>query len=879
MIKRFSALILILAALILSQGSAAAASVYDDALFDITSLGIFVPGEDGGFSENMPLTRAEFATAILRVIGYSETEADSVAALYADVKKDDWYYNCVQAVSQLGLMTGDGEGNFYPQNHVTLREAVKTCVVVLGYGIEAEKQGGWPGGYLAVGTRLRLLDGMNSGDVFLRKDLAVLLYNVIDTQVLSKSYGREEYFKDGNTYRYMLMNIRGENIFNVKGVVTATPYSYTKFPIDNLGNDEVVIDNIRYNIGKTDACKYLGMQVEVYARETAGGIMRLLSVRPTAKNVITTVELNDVVNCGTDEAIYNQGGKNKTVKFEDFPCVLYNGTPIEFDPAEVLNLSAGTVTFIDNDQNSRAEYIFIEAYENMLVQRVAEKVIVPYNGFTVNGKKTLFIDAENENKKYLFFNSDGESVDFSAIEAGNLLSVYCDKEETRIKVYISNQTAQGVLTTVSDDDITVNEKVYKIYSDTVFSGAELGDYVTVYLDHLGKAAYVKYTAAEKNYAWVLKSGLERLSNARVKLLIGKQVSFTADVDAEDADNISSVPVLICENQTIQVFDINKRVKINGENVPSKEAVGLLSNPCAILYSLNSEGLVREIEILDCYGGSDTETLKYNVYDKTFGGKTNITPFALDENTKVICVPTNDVTSDDDYLVRTRVDLEGSNTDGYTVMGYDYNNDTKKAGLLVVKRNMSADYTGTAKIKSSAACMVKKIRAICNDTEDFYRITLIEGGQEVTYDTVKLTAENTVIGRLREGDLISYYMNDSDLIENVLLIRSFADGINMIDKTYADYKEMCGTAEDISFDNVYDAGNYLSTTVICAINGGREPIYIQQRNKPPVFIYEPTGNEKVSAGSLEEIIPGHDRLYVLSLTENGTARACVIVRGE
>ena len=279
--KKILALILTVIMLILSQGSVMATTAYENALFDIAALGIFVPDENGEFRENSPLTRAEFATAILRVIGYNEVISDDAAKKFKDVAKDAWYYDSVQAIYQLGIMSGDGNEYFRPQNCVTMREAVKTAIVILGYGNEAEKQGGWPDGYMTLGIKLRLLEGMRTSDAFTRGDLAVLLHNTIDTKVLSRRYGKEEYFRDGNTYRYMLMNIRGEKNFNFEGVVTATPYSYTVFPISDLQDNEVVIENIKFNMGNTNADKYLGMHVEVYAQENQGGIMKILSIRPT----------------------------------------------------------------------------------------------------------------------------------------------------------------------------------------------------------------------------------------------------------------------------------------------------------------------------------------------------------------------------------------------------------------------------------------------------------------------------------------------------------------------------------------------------------------------------------------------------------------------
>ena len=270
--------------------------------------------------------------------------------------------------------------------------------------------------------------------------------------------------------------------------------------------------------------------------------------------------------------------------------------------------------------------------------------------------------------------------------------------------------------------------------------------------------------------------------------------------------------------------------------------------------------------------------KYNVYDKTFGGNSFLEGFALGNDSHIICLP-EVVRCEDDYLVRTRVDVSG-NTEGYVVQAYDYDEITKKAGLVVLTKSMDSELVMDVTPTSSPACMIKKVTHVDEDDGEYYKLTLIEGGKEVTYDTVVSKPGNAVLGTLNKGDLISYYMNDSDLIENVLILHSFKDGDNsyQIQHPVFDYVEYCGVVEDISFDEVNAPQNYLATLVNLNIQGGSVPLYIQQRNKPPVFIYDKSNDEVAMSSSLEEIVPGYDKLYVISIS-NTTPRACVIIRGE
>ena len=733
--KKILALILTAIMLILSQSSVMAAkTTYEDVLFDIAALGIFIPDENGGFREDSPLTRAEFATAILRMIGYDEIVSDSVAAPFTDVAKDAWYYNAVQNIYSLSIMAGDGNGYFHPAANVTLQEAVKTVVTVLGYETAAENLGGWPSGYMAMGTKLGVMDGLKTSGVFTRGDLAVILYNALDVEILTKRYGKEEYHKEGDTYRYMLMRKYGNKMYNLIDVVKATAFSYTDFPIKDLEEDEVVIGDIRYKKGKTDVDNYIGMEVEIFAAESPDGTTTLISVKPTGKNTVTEVLLNDIKGCSNSYVSYTYQNKTEKLNFETLPVMLYNGIPIEFNKNELLTKNPGYVKFVDCDNNKKFDYIFIESYENILVQRVSENVIVPYNGFTVNGKKTLFVDLEDENKKFEFYDSNGEVAQFGDIKPEQLVSVYSDKNETRYRIYFSDKSKTGTFSEHSEDTVRIGDDTYQIYNKTVFDGV-LGDEVTAYIDAKGFCAYVKSVPQTLNYGYILETGGTGFSGQQVRMLLSKPVSFTADINSEDVDNITSTPVLVCENEGIAVYDLAKRVRVNGEKYNSDVAADMLRNAGAVKFSINSEGHISEVDILEMYAGDENIKLQYNVYDKVFAGNSFVEGFSLDEKSNIICIP-EIVKSEDDYLVKTRIDVSG-NTEGYKVRAYDFDEITKKAGLVVVIKGMDADLLQDATITSSVACMVKKVSVICNDDGDFYRLTLIENGQEVTYDTVEV----------------------------------------------------------------------------------------------------------------------------------------------
>lgn len=96
---------------------------------------------------------------------------------------------------------------------------------------------------------------------------------------------------------------------------------------------------------------------------------------------------------------------------------------------------------------------------------------------------------------------------------------------------------------------------------------------------------------------------------------------------------------------------------------------------AVKYTLGADGKIRSIESAELRGGEAGQKIKYNVRDKVFGGITGIQSFAIDANTKVICLPET-VNNDEDYMVQVRID----NTDSsrrFNAQGYEYDPVTKK----------------------------------------------------------------------------------------------------------------------------------------------------------------------------------------------------------
>ena len=182
--------------LLLGQAVSASGTYNEKAYFDVVSLGIFEGDENGDLRLEDPLTRAEFAAIMTRVLRCEDlVEAfKEVAAIFSDVRSDDWFSGYISAVCANGLMRGVSDTSFEPNSYVTYEQAVKTIVCALGYGVVAERLGGYPDGYLTQGTKLGLTKNVKNTTPFTRENVMQLIYNALDIEMLVMTIGgKSEY--------------------------------------------------------------------------------------------------------------------------------------------------------------------------------------------------------------------------------------------------------------------------------------------------------------------------------------------------------------------------------------------------------------------------------------------------------------------------------------------------------------------------------------------------------------------------------------------------------------------------------------------------------------------------------------------------------------
>ena len=137
-------------------------SAYYEAVESLSKLGIVTGYEDGTYKPEETVTRAEMAALIARIQGYEETAKANANTVFTDVPSENWASGYIAQATNQGIINGYGDGTFGPDDPVLYEQAVKMIMATLGYTPYAVNNGDYPTGYLAAASRYEVTKGVSN---------------------------------------------------------------------------------------------------------------------------------------------------------------------------------------------------------------------------------------------------------------------------------------------------------------------------------------------------------------------------------------------------------------------------------------------------------------------------------------------------------------------------------------------------------------------------------------------------------------------------------------------------------------------------------------------------------------------------------------------
>ena len=149
-------------------------------------------GGGGSNAPSRPANKIDSEIQIEEVVKDTQTEEKTVlpTAKYNDIKGFDWAEESINALTEMGIINGDGSGNFRPSDAVTREEFIKMAVIAFGKDCEEKElpfkdvsKDQWYYDYVKKAYSLGIISGVDetnfgTGQEITREDIAVILYRM-----------------------------------------------------------------------------------------------------------------------------------------------------------------------------------------------------------------------------------------------------------------------------------------------------------------------------------------------------------------------------------------------------------------------------------------------------------------------------------------------------------------------------------------------------------------------------------------------------------------------------------------------------------------------------------------------------------------------------
>lgn len=216
---------------------------HDEIVELLMKLNIITGYEDGLFHGERTITRAEMAVIMVKTL---KLEPSTPIEIFDDVPLTHWANGYIARAYAEGIIAGDGNGMFRPEDTVTYAEVYTMFINVLNY--QPNDKLTWPTNYTSIARANGIADGIIAGDktAATRNDVAAIVWNALNTEVmmpytigdivtyvssektlLDNRFDEVKYLKEVKFNGYELAN-KVNKEFEVKVTLGKTAYAYAE---------------------------------------------------------------------------------------------------------------------------------------------------------------------------------------------------------------------------------------------------------------------------------------------------------------------------------------------------------------------------------------------------------------------------------------------------------------------------------------------------------------------------------------------------------------------------------------------------------------------------------------------------------------------------
>ena len=761
---------------------------FETAVSVLSALKIMNGDENGEYRLDDTIIRSELTKMAVTAMGMEDAASTSKGATpYTDVKSDHWASGYINVATNLGLIEGDGDGNFRPNDEITYREAVAIMVRAAGYSTAAESRGGYPEGYITVARENKQLtgvEGSTDADIS-RGNVAILTNNTLTTKKMEQT-GFGSYPEYSIVDKTLLSdNLRTEKINGQIMAVGQMALNGT----EKLTDGEINIGGTVYK-SEYPSNNLLGYNVTAYAQKDAYNEKNIiLAVPQSGKNNTAELHANDFVELttknGKDAVVYypDSSSKEKTAVIENGAQIIYNNRGVEYsrDLIDISDKSA-FMTVLDTDGDSEFDIVFITEYKNMIAEYATAQKIVGMNGDVIK------LD-EIDYKLYQGFN-EAEPKD---IARWDVLSIVKTPQNDYYEIYVTRNTVNGKVSAKTENGYNIGGKVYgaaKDLEDTI----TIGQTAEFCLDINGDIAAVKSVSnVSSSYAYLLNA---------YKSTDGESVEIK----------------LFDKGGKEQKYTLANKVKVNGSSVTANELLETLKPDGSVARQLvtfktNSSDKITELNIANDKSGSGAvDTDRFTLNKKLENAVYNSATSKLDN----VRVTTDTVVFDISDIKNITISDKSIFSDNQSYTGFVYDmTENYNAGVIVL-----TDRALKPETDASLAVVTGISKGMNDNDEDIDIVKVFVDGKETELNAID---DKTLVKgagkKLEAGDIIQYKLNSKGEIAGIrVLFDKTAKSTEFINEIEDDMHTVYGKVTKKFSDSVNVSVND-STVVNYAIGEG------------------------------------------------------------
>lgn len=559
---------------------------YGNEIKFFSDAGIF----DFEFFDDDAITRKEYAVMLVKLLNAADIIGSYTDSVFSDVTSDTPDHEYIAFLKDCGIVMGNSDSTFRPDDDLKLSEAVAMIVRLLGYTTKADYTGGWTAGYTRTAVDLGLLNGVDlemCQECMPAGPLAKMLYNALDKKLVNSYYIKGTSVTIEGSKGMTILELLGyeKGTGKVSGIENLNLYNIYD---EKLESAVIEINGEKYQTFNSKPKELFGYDVEFFSKKEDGDTYPALisvSKKNSSAEEITVYD-KDIKTVSSTSVTYRTDdmSKDKILKLKN-PIILLNGEPAPTMKNDIVPKN-GFMKLISND-GSNYDVVLIYSFETFLVKSVREETL----SFKYNAKPSWETKASLDLSKlpYSVYTEEDGYTDTEGIRAGSVVMIAYGKAGCYI--YPANESVMGEITSTTEKkgrtQYMINNTYYEVNPDyqalidAKADGTEplkLNMFTKFCFDCLGRIYGTDESSSDYEYGYLFALKANGVFDKEVQL-----------------------KVLCQRSNGMGIFDVKEEVNVNGVKKPAEDAYNALTvlkndttKSPVFKFKVNSDNLITDV---------------------------------------------------------------------------------------------------------------------------------------------------------------------------------------------------------------------------------------------------------------------------------------------